>query len=85
MTKIGRPSGERTHRFVDRLKLARETADLSVQGYSSNGPDTAKMGFLSPGELALNTGGSYTAAYRRKPGMFRQVQKPGKFGATRDG
>jgi hypothetical protein len=47
---------ERTRRFIDRLKLAWGSADVSIQGYSWNGPGTAKMGFLSPGELALNTG-----------------------------
>jgi len=56
MSQKGHPCAERTHRFIDRLKLAWGPADVSIPGYSSNGPGTAKMGFLSPGELALNAG-----------------------------
>jgi hypothetical protein len=49
----------------NRLTLAGGIADVSSQGSSSNGPGTAKMGFPSPADLALNTGASYPAAYRR--------------------
>jgi hypothetical protein len=68
--------------ILRRIEACLETADVSIQGYSSNGRGMAGG---SPSELALNTGVVLLSAWRIQLGMFEQGQKSEKFGATHDG